>query len=117
MLTLGVALIAAELQLAALYLMKDAPGPLSGLTETLGIFYPVCDVHSWVHRVAVSLVLGQRALGQGHCADAGSPAVCRRPDRRLGQPACHGRCDYGAVVPVDWGGERPLSVDPLGNVS
>jgi hypothetical protein len=37
-LTLDVALIAAELQLAAPYLMKDAPGPLLGLTETLGIF-------------------------------------------------------------------------------
>ena len=37
-LTLGVALIAAGLQLAALYLMTDAPGPLSGLTGALGIF-------------------------------------------------------------------------------
>ena len=37
-LTLGVALIAAGLQLAALYLMTDAPGPLSALTGALGIF-------------------------------------------------------------------------------
>ena len=37
-LTLGVALIAAGLQLAALYLMTDAPGALSGLTGALGIF-------------------------------------------------------------------------------
>ena len=37
-LTLGVALIAAGLQLAALYLMTDAPGPLSWLTGALGIF-------------------------------------------------------------------------------
>ena len=37
-LTLGVALIAAGLQLAALTLMTDAPGPLSGLTGALGIF-------------------------------------------------------------------------------
>lgn len=37
-LTLGVALIAAGLQLAALYLMADDGGPLSGLTAALGIF-------------------------------------------------------------------------------
>ena len=37
-LTLGVALIAAGLQLAALTLMTDTGGPLSGLTGALGIF-------------------------------------------------------------------------------
>ncbi|MFZ3582245.1 MFS transporter [Loktanella sp. DJP18] len=37
-LTLGVALIAAGLQLAALYLMTNTGGPLSGLTGALGIF-------------------------------------------------------------------------------
>ena len=37
-LTLGVALIAAGLQLAALYLMTDDGGPLSGLAGALGIF-------------------------------------------------------------------------------